>query len=105
MAPDEDSPDARLTPLLTAMLERLGRLEHQVNGLLKRDVVWAQTLVIRDDHGDPRARFELAGESPQLLLFDSAGRERLRLGLRPDGTPAIWMDGREVPVIMPENRG
>ncbi len=105
MAPDEDSPDARLTPLLTAILERLGRLEHQVDGLLKRDVVWAQTLVIRDDRGDPRARFELAGDSPQLLLFDSAGRERLRLGLRPDGTPAIWMDGRAVPFTIPEHRG
>ncbi len=55
--------------------------------------------VVTDDRGNPRARFEMAGHSPQIIFFDSTGRERLRIGLHRDGRPGMWVDEREMPFV------
>jgi hypothetical protein len=60
---------------------------------------------VKDDRSQPRARFEVAGHSPQLAFYDRLGKERLRIGLHTDGTPAMWVEGREIPSAMPDNRG
>jgi len=100
---DDDEP--RLTTCLDSMLERLRRLELQVNRLVESQTVAAQDFVVVDERNQPRARFEMAGHSPQLIFFDRTGRERLRVGLHTDGTPAVWAEGREIPlvVVVPEN--
>ena len=99
---DDDEP--HLTTRLDSILERLGRLELQVNRLIESQVIEAQDFVVVDELGQPRARFEMAGHSPQMLFFDRIGKERLRIGLHTDGTPAMWVDGREVPFVIPDNR-
>ncbi len=100
---DDDEP--HLTTHLDSILERLGRLELQVNRLIESQVIEAQDFVVVDELGQPRARFEMAGHSPQLIFFDRTGRERLRIGLHTDGTPAMWVEGRAVPLVFPERRG
>ena len=94
--PDADEP--HLTTRLESILERLRRLELQMNGIIESTTVEAQSFVVMDERGGPRARFEMNGYSPHLIFFDRTGRERLRIGLHSDGTPALWVDGREVPL-------
>jgi hypothetical protein len=47
----------------------------------------------------------MVGISPHLIFFDRTGRERRRIGLHTDGMPSMWVEGREIPVVIPENRG
>jgi hypothetical protein len=60
--------------------------------------------MVMDERSKVRARFEMAGHSPQMIFFDRIGRERLRIGLHTDGTPAMWAEGRAVPFVIPEDR-
>ncbi len=101
----EAEDDPRLTTRLDSILERLQRLELQMNRLIESQTIEARDFVVVDDLGQPRARFEMAGHSPQVIFFDRIGRERLRIGLHQDGTPAMRVEGREVPFVIPENRG
>ena len=101
----ESEDDPRLTTRLDSILERLRRLELQMNRIVESTTVEAQNFVVMDEGGQPRARFEMAGHSPQMIFFDRIGRERLRIGLRTDGTPSMWVEGRAVPFVIPENRG
>jgi len=101
----EEDEDPRLTSRLDSILERLRRLELQMNGIIASTTVRAQRFVVLDEAGGPRARVEMAGHSPQIVLLDRAGKERLRIGLHTDGTPSRWVEGHEVPFVIPENRG
>ncbi len=68
----------------------------------------ANEFVVVDERNQPRARFETVGPASQIVFFDQTGRERLRIGLRPDGTPSMWVEGREVALPLPaesEKRG
>ena len=103
MAAEDEDP--RLTARLESLQERVRRLEIQINRLIETPAVEAREFVVVDERNRPRARFELAGHSPQVLLFDSTGRERLRIGLHTDGTPSMWVEGKEMPLVVPENRG
>ncbi len=94
MALDADEP--RLTTRLDSILERLRRLELKMNGIIESSTVEAQSFVVMDERGEPRARFEINGYSPHVIFFDRTGRERLRVGLHKDGTPAMWVECREV---------
>jgi hypothetical protein len=87
-----------------SVLGRLHRLEAHVNRLIESQTIEARDFVVVDEHGHPRARFEMAGHSPQLVFFDHSGRERLRIGLHQDGTPSMWVEGRAVPLVFPQRR-
>ena len=95
--------DPRLTTQMESILERLRRLEIRVSRLVESQTVEAKEFVVLDDRGDPRARFELAGHSPQIAFYDRLGKERLRIGLHSDGTPAMWVDNHEVPLGFQKN--
>ncbi len=74
--------------------------------LMRRQAMTANEFVVMDERGQPRARFETVGSASQVVFFDQTDRERLRIGLRPDGTPSILVEGREL--LTPggaENRG
>ena len=102
---DAAQTDPRSTTRLDSILERLGRLELQVNRLIDSQAIEAQDFVVVDELGQPRARFEMAGHFPQMLFFDNIRKERLRIGLHTDGTPAMWVEGRAVPLVFPECQG
>ena len=55
--------DPRLTTQMESILERLRRLEIQVNRLDESQTVEAKEFVVLDDRGDPRARLR-AGWAP-----------------------------------------
>ena len=95
--------DPKLTTQLESLHERIRRLEVQVNRLVETPSIAAREFVVVDEHNRPRARFELAGHAPQVVLFDATGWERLRIGLHTDGSPAIWVEGREVPLVLQKN--
>jgi hypothetical protein len=97
--------DLKLTAQTESILERLRRLEVQVGRLVDSQTVEAKEFVVLDERGQPRARFEMAGHSPQLVFYNRLGKERLRIGLHSDGTPAMWVEDREIPFVIPENRG
>ncbi len=80
------------------LLDRLHHLEAQVQRLTAAQTVLAREVVLADERHRVHARFELAGDAPQLVFFDVTGKPRLRLGLTGGGTPALWVDGREVPI-------
>ncbi len=54
--PDEHEP--HLTTRLDSILERLRRLELQMNGIIQSTTVEAQSFVVMDERGAPRARLE-----------------------------------------------
>ena len=58
----------------------------------------------QDERGRIRARLEMQEYSPCLTFYDRVGTERLRVGLRSDGTPAMWEEGRESPLGGSTNR-
>jgi len=97
--------DPRLTTQIESIHERIRRLEIQVNRLIESPAFQGREFVVVDDRNRPRARFEVAGHSPQVILLDSTGRERLRIGLHTDGTPSMWVEGQEIPLVIPESRG
>ena len=67
--------------------------------------VEAREFVIMDERHHPRARCEMAEHAPRMLFCDHSGRERLRIGLRSDGTPSMWVEGRVVPFVIPKSQG
>ncbi len=87
-----------LAARLEAILDRLANLEVQVHGLMTSQTVEAREFVVRDTRGEIRARLEMQEYAPCLTFYDRAGKERLRIGLRKDGTPAMWVEGRETPL-------
>ena len=103
MSREDENPG--LTTQLESIHERICRLEVQVNRLIESPAFQGREFVVVDDRNRPRARFEVVGHSPQVILLDSTGRERLRIGLHADGTPSMWVEGQEIPLAIPENRG
>jgi hypothetical protein len=97
--------DLKLTAQTESILERLRRLEIQVSRFVDSQTVEAKEFVVLDERGQPRARFKMAGHSPQLVFYNRLGKERFRIGLHSDGTPAMWVEDREIPFVIPENRG
>ncbi len=59
----------------------------------------ANTPVVKDERGHPRARLEMQRYAPCLTFYDSSGTERLKIGLRRDGGPVIWVDGGKTPLL------
>ncbi len=83
-----EAPDLRaLSERLDLILERLSKLEVQVRGLLMSQTVEAREFVVPDDHGEIRARLEMQAYAPCLTFYGGAGQERLKIGLRADGSP------------------
>jgi hypothetical protein len=58
--------------------------------------VEAKEFVVRDDRGEIRARLEMQGYRPHLTFYDRLGKERLRIGLRTDGSPMLQVEQREI---------
>jgi hypothetical protein len=87
-----------LAARLEVLADRLAMVEVQVRALMESQTVDAKEFVVRDDRGEIRARLEMQGYSPHLIFYDRSGKERLKIGLRTDATPAIWVEGRETPL-------
>ncbi len=81
---------------LESLAERLADLEYQVRALVTSPRVEARDFVVKDERGEVRARLEMQEYAPRLTFYDRLGTERLRIGLRTDGTPAAWVEGREI---------
>ena len=94
-----DAPDLKaLAARLDAITDRLDKLEVQVRALVTPPTVEAREFVVTDARGEVRARFEMQDYAPQLAFFDRVGTERLWIGLRSDGAPAIQAKEREIPL-------
>jgi hypothetical protein len=93
-----ENEDARLSLRLESLLQRLRRLEIQVHCLVESQTVEAKEFVVRDERGGIRARLEMQAYAPCLTFYDRLGKERLRIGLRNDGSPSLWVEGREIPL-------
>ena len=87
-----------LAARLGAILERLEKLEVQVRALVTSPTVEAREFLLRDERGEIRARLEMHDYAPSLTFYDRVGTERLRIGLRSDGTPAMQVGRREIPL-------
>jgi hypothetical protein len=81
---------------LDAILDRLAKLELQVRSLVTSQTVEAKEFVVRDDRGEIRARLEMQEYAPCLIFYDRLGKERLRIGLRTDGSPVLRVEQREI---------
>ena len=93
------------TPDLTRLKERLERIVHrvddlevQVRGLVTSPTVEAREFGVRDGRGVIRARLEMEQFAPCLTFYDPLGKERLKLGLRTDGSPLLRVEQREIPL-------
>ncbi len=93
------------TPDLTGLMARLERIgdrlnnvELQVRGLVTSQTVEAGEFVVRDERGVIRARLEMEQYTPCLTFYDPLGTERLKIGLRTDGSPMLRVEEREVPL-------
>jgi hypothetical protein len=87
-----------LAARLDAILDRLAKLELQVRGLVMSQTVEAKEFVVRDERGGIRARLEMQEYAPCLTFYDRLGKERLRIGLRNDGSPSIQIGEQEIPL-------
>ncbi len=95
-----DAPDLTTLALrLERLADRLDKLEVQVRGRVTSQTVEAREFVVKDDRAQIRARLEMQQYAPRLTFYDSAGTERLKIGLRRDGTPVIWVDGGKTPLL------
>jgi hypothetical protein len=95
-----------LATWLPAILDRLEKLEVQVRGLVTSQTLEAKEFVVRDDRGEIHTRLEMQEYAPRLIFYhDRLGKERLRIELRPDDTPSMWVERREIPLMIPEHRG
>jgi hypothetical protein len=83
------SNEGALAARVEALLDRIENLERQVRGLLESQEIQAKAFVVQDDRGAVRARFEMEGHAPRLIFYDSRGEQRLKIGLRDDGSPLI----------------
>jgi hypothetical protein len=88
-----------LAARMDAILDRLEKLEVQVRALVTSQTVEGKEFVVRDDRGEIRARLEMQQYAPCLTFYDRLGKERLKVALRTDGTPAMGIEGRETPLI------
>lgn len=95
---------AAVVARVEAIVGRLERLEVQMLGLVASQTVDAKEFVVRDERREIRARLEMQEYAPCLTFYDRLGTERLKIGLLTDGTPAVWVEGREIPFVIPENR-
>ncbi len=101
-----DGPDLSiLAARLEAIVDRLDNLEVQVRALVTSQTVEAREFVVKDARGEVWARLEMQEYAPCLTFYDRAGKERLKIGLRMDATPALWVEGREIPFVIPDSRG
>ncbi len=85
-----------LASRLETLAERLADVEVQVRALMTSQIVEAKEFVVQDERGEIRARPEVQDNSPRLILYDRLGRERLRIGLHPDGSPSVRLQDREI---------
>ncbi len=65
---------------------------------MKSQTADAKEFAVRDDRGEIRARLEMEGYMPHLIFYDRLGKERLKIGLRTDGTPAMCVEEQETPL-------
>jgi hypothetical protein len=94
-----EAPEHRtLAARLDAILDRLAKLELQVRALVKSQTVEAKEFVVRDERGQIRARLEMQEYAPCITFYERLGKERLRIGLRTDGSPSRWVEEREIPL-------
>ncbi len=94
-----EGPDLTTLALrLERIADRLDKLEVQVRGLITSQTVEGKEFVVRDGRGEIWARLEMQEYGPCLVFFDRSGKERLKIGLRTDGTPAMWVEARETPL-------
>ncbi len=94
-----DAPElTRLAAQLEVLADRLTMLEVQVRALMESPTVDAQEFLVRDGRGHPRARLEMQQHAPCLVFYDSSGKERLRIGLRMDGSPFVQVEQRSIPL-------
>ncbi len=99
VSPTADAPELTTLALRLAVLEeRLAMLEVQVRALMESQTVEAKEFIVRDDRGGIRARFEMQQYAPCLTFYDTAGKERLKIGLRADGSPLIQIERRDLPL-------
>ncbi len=85
-----------LAARLEVLADRLAMVEVQVRALMESQTVDAKEFVVRDDRGEIRARLEMQEYAPSLTFYDWLGKERLRVGLRTDGSPLLRVDQREI---------
>ena len=94
-----ETPDlARLTARLERLVDRLDNVEVQVRGLVTSPTVEGREFVVRDDQGLIRARLKMEQYAPCLTFYDPLGKERLKIGLRTDGSPLLRVEQREIPL-------
>jgi hypothetical protein len=55
-------------------------------------------IVVRDEWREIRARLEMQQYAPCLTFYDRLVKERLKIGLRTDGSPSLSPEGREISV-------
>ncbi len=92
-----EGPDLRiLAARLEAIVDRLEKLEVQVRALVTSQTVEAKEFVVRDERREIRARLEMQEYAPCLTFYDRLGKERLTVGLRTDGSPFFFVEGREI---------
>ena len=80
------------------LVGRLAQREVQAPGLVASPTVVAREFVVRDVRGMIRARLEMQQFAPSLTFFGPAGKERLMVGLRLDGSPLLRVEPREIPL-------
>jgi hypothetical protein len=95
---------AAVVARLETIVGRLERLEIQMLGLVTSQAVEAGEFVVRDERREIRAQLEMQQYAPCLTFYDRLGKERLKIGLRTDGSPFLLVEGREIPFVIPENR-
>ena len=94
-----ETPDlTRLAGRLETIVDRLANMEVHVRALVTSQKVEAREFVVQDERGEIRARLEMQEYAPRLTFYDRLGKERLRIGLRTDGSPSLQVEGREVPL-------
>ncbi len=94
-----EAPEHRgLTARLDMIVDRLKNVEVQVRALVTSRKVEAREFVVQDERGEIRARLDIDAHAPHVIFYDRLGKERLRIGLRPDGSPLIQIGERELPL-------
>jgi hypothetical protein len=92
-----ETPDPNILALrLERLADRLDQVEAQVRALVTSLIVDAREFVVRDYRGVIRARLEMEQHAPSLTFYDPGGKERLKVGLRTDGSPLLRVEQREI---------
>ncbi len=94
-----EAPDlAGVTARLERIIDRLDNVEVQVRGLVPTPTVEAREFPVREERGVIRPRLGMAQHAPCLTVYHPLGTERLKLGLRPDRSPMLRVEQREIPL-------